>query len=205
MSFNLPRYSLPFRLKMCGSSGKMIISSSGKSCLEMVILPLVNWILIGTSIWSKRALVICICGSGSSLVTVNGEGVFSVQAVTLSWSKTLTQNCGSISIWGVGVVICRGLQPLRITSDSKRITAFPFEIRKCRPAETFRETFSMEFAVNWMVDNINFPDNLPVPVLRHAAKIINRKYWYPQQAGASFKAIDRPFTLSRGGSRTAPT
>jgi len=64
----------------------------------------------------------------------------------------------------------------------------PFEIRKFRTVETFREslqicTFApvgrglrltgalMGFAVNWMVvDNINFPDNFPGPVLRHAAK-----------------------------------
>jgi len=76
-----------------------------------------------------------------------------------------------MSIWGVGVVSCRGLQPLRITSDRKRVTALPLGIRKCRPAETFRETFSVGFAVNGMVmDNINFPDNFPGPVLRHAAK-----------------------------------
>jgi hypothetical protein len=74
---------------------------------------------------------------------LNDEAIFSVQASTLSSSRTFTQNCGSISIWGVGVVICRGLQPLRITGNSKRITALPFEIRKCRPAETFRETLQI--------------------------------------------------------------
>ncbi len=149
----------------------------------MVISPLISRMLIGASIWSKRAVGSCVCRLGSS-VMLNDEAIFSVQASTLSSSRTFTQNCGSISIWGVGVVSCRGLQPLIITSDRKRITALPFEIRRCCPAETFCETSSVGFAVNEMVmDNINFPDNFPGPVLRHAAKkIINRKYWHPLRA-----------------------
>jgi hypothetical protein len=48
----------------------------------MVISPLINRMLIGASIWSKRAVGSSVCRLGSS-VMLNDEAIFSVQASTL--------------------------------------------------------------------------------------------------------------------------
>ena len=145
---------------MYGSSGKITRPSFEKVWPEIVIPPLVNARLIGTLIWLKRACVICDCESARSVSTLNGETVCNVQAVTLSSSNTLTQNSGSISIWTVGVVSWRLLQPLRIRSTSKRMAFLPLDNPRLCTRETFRVMVSPGSAVSWIVvDNVNLPDN----------------------------------------------
>jgi len=153
---------------MYGSSGEIVTSLLVKDWLPIVSRPVDTLTFIDTLACPKCCLVAI---ELSMVPTLKGEQVFSVQSVTSSNSKTLIQNRDSTSIWGVGLASRLVLQPLRIISKSKGIRSL--RVTKCEkrcleflqyrvqlgPEEIGKGPSLMRFAADWVVDNVNFPDN----------------------------------------------
>ena len=90
--------------------------SSIWSWLPGVFISLVALVIIFIFVdWRELLLAL----QSFSIIRILGAVVLLL--ISLS-SKTLTQNCGSISICGVGLVSCRPLQPPRVIRQSKRGT-----------------------------------------------------------------------------------